>query len=215
MTPAKPQAIQTGIEGVDKIPGRLELVEEGQEFAVIVDYAHTPDALQYLLNTVKLLHKHKRLILVFGCGGDRDRGKRPLMMQIANELADVVVVTQDNARSEDPQDIFHDMARGLPKEWGARPEANGDYTWFADASMCIPWESDHIWEMQVRRRPLPFPAGALQPYRSSQLSLRTDSLNIGTSKNSDSTLLLVQPTQLEYTRRARPDISAPVPTARR
>lgn len=146
------ESIVAGIENTDRIPGRMEVVDEGQGFPVIVDYAHTPDALEYLLNTVRELYKFKRLILVFGCGGERDQGKRRYMMEVAHELADVVVVTQDNSRGEDPQDIFHDMARGLPKEWDARARPNGDYTWFTDASMCIPWESDHVWEMQREHR---------------------------------------------------------------
>lgn len=136
----------------------MEKVEEGQAFSVIVDYAHTPDALEYLLNSVKSISGIRRIILVFGCGGDRDRAKRKVMMEIANEKADIVIVTTDNPRSEDPQSIFDDMSHGLPKHWGAQPSANGDYTWFADPSTCVPWENNIIWDKQVPPvLPLPCP----------------------------------------------------------
>ena len=151
MTPPPPsKTIAAGLEAVDCVPGRLEKVEEGQSFTVIVDYAHTPDALEYLLNTVKSVSGIRRTILVFGCGGDRDTEKRKVMMEIANEKADIVIVTTDNPRSEDPQDIFDDMSYGLPKYWGAQPQPNGDYTWFADPSTSVPWENNLIWDKQVR-----------------------------------------------------------------
>ena len=132
------------------MPGRMEKVEEGQAFSVFVDYAHTPDALEYVLNTVKSISGVRRTILVFGCGGDRDVAKRKAMMEVADQKADVVIVTTDNPRSEDPQDIFDDMSHGLPKYHDAQPMENGDYTWFADASTCVPWENKMIWEKQVR-----------------------------------------------------------------
>eukprot|EP00951_Prasinocladus_malaysianus_P004816 scaffold34071_cov38-Prasinocladus_malaysianus.AAC.1 len=128
----------------------MEKVEEGQAFTVIVDYAHTPDALEYVLNTVRSISGVRRVILVFGCGGDRDRAKRKFMMEVADQRADIVIVTTDNPRSEDPQDIFDDMSYGLPKAWDVQPMENGDYTWFADPSTCVPWENNIIWDRQVR-----------------------------------------------------------------
>src|SRR5205085_8160063 len=88
-------AIVRGIESLRGVPGRFEAVDEGQPFAVIVDYAHKPDALEKVLRSARGLTSGK-LIVVFGCGGDRDRGKRPLMGRAATELADRVIVTSDN-----------------------------------------------------------------------------------------------------------------------
>lgn len=97
-------------------PGRFEPVDCGQGFTVIVDYAHTPDALENVLKTGReLLNGNARLIGVFGCGGDRDRGKRPLMGGIAGSLCDLVVVTSDNPRSEDPKQIIDDILEGMPE----------------------------------------------------------------------------------------------------
>jgi UDP-N-acetylmuramoyl-L-alanyl-D-glutamate--2,6-diaminopimelate ligase len=95
----------------DQIPGRLEPVEEGQEFAVLVDYAHTPDSLQNVLEAARGFTEH-RLHVVFGCGGDRDRAKRPMMGAIAARMADRVIVTSDNPRSEDPEAIVDEILAG-------------------------------------------------------------------------------------------------------
>ena len=92
------------------MPGRFQPVDEGQDFAVIVDYAHKPAALEHVLRAAREL-ADGRLICVFGCGGDRDRGKRPLMGRIVSELADVAIVTSDNPRSEDPLAIIDEIAR--------------------------------------------------------------------------------------------------------
>jgi UDP-N-acetylmuramoyl-L-alanyl-D-glutamate--2,6-diaminopimelate ligase len=99
------------IETAGQVPGRLEPVEEGQEFAVLVDYAHTPDSLQNVLEAARSLTSH-RLHVVFGCGGDRDRAKRPLMGEVAVRLADRVIVTSDNPRSEDPEAIIAEILAG-------------------------------------------------------------------------------------------------------
>lgn len=94
------------------VPGRFQLVEAGQPYTVIVDYAHTPDGLDNVLRTARAITKGK-LWAVFGCGGDRDNKKRPIMGRIALELADNLVVTSDNPRSEDPEQIIADIERGL------------------------------------------------------------------------------------------------------
>ncbi len=104
-------AITRGLESVRGVPGRLETIDEGQPFEVIVDYAHKPLALETLLRTVRELSSG-RVICVFGCGGDRDREKRPQMGRIATELADAVIVTNDNPRSEDPQAILDAIVAG-------------------------------------------------------------------------------------------------------
>ncbi len=95
------------------VPGRFEPIDEGQPFAVLVDYAHTPDSLKNVLEAARKLTEG-RLIAVFGCGGDRDRDKRPLMGGIAARLADVCVVTSDNPRSEEPQAIIAEILAGMP-----------------------------------------------------------------------------------------------------
>jgi UDP-N-acetylmuramoyl-L-alanyl-D-glutamate--2,6-diaminopimelate ligase len=107
-------AIREGIEAVSGVPGRLELVEEGQPFAVIVDYAHKPASLERVLQEVRELAAG-RVICVFGCGGDRDREKRPVMGGIAAKLADVAIVTSDNPRSEDPLSIIEEVLVGAPE----------------------------------------------------------------------------------------------------
>ena len=106
-------AIARGIESVRGVPGRFESVVEGQSFAVIVDYAHKPGALENVLRAARELAGSGRVICVVGAGGDRDRGKRPLMGRLASELADVTIVTSDNPRSEDPQAIIDEIVAGV------------------------------------------------------------------------------------------------------
>jgi UDP-N-acetylmuramoyl-L-alanyl-D-glutamate--2,6-diaminopimelate ligase len=105
------ERIADTLPGAGRVPGRFEPVDEGQPFAVLVDYAHTPDALENVLREARDLARG-RLIAVFGAGGDRDRGKRPLMGRAARELADRVVVTSDNPRSEDPEAIIAEILEG-------------------------------------------------------------------------------------------------------
>jgi UDP-N-acetylmuramoyl-L-alanyl-D-glutamate--2,6-diaminopimelate ligase len=94
-----------------RVPGRFEPVDAGQPFAVLVDYAHTPDSLENVLRAAREIAR-RRVIVVFGAGGDRDRGKRPLMGRAARDLADLVVVTSDNPRSEDPEAIIAEIKAG-------------------------------------------------------------------------------------------------------
>lgn len=105
-------AMLRGIEQLADVPGRLEGVDAGQDFYVFVDYAHTPDALEQVLRTVRA-EAPGRLITVFGCGGDRDPGKRPLMGQAAVEISDYVVITSDNPRTEPPETIVADIVAGV------------------------------------------------------------------------------------------------------
>ncbi|MCZ2147868.1 MAG: UDP-N-acetylmuramoyl-L-alanyl-D-glutamate--2,6-diaminopimelate ligase [Bryobacterales bacterium] len=106
------EMIAAGIAECEAVAGRFERVDEGQPFLFVVDYAHTPDALKNAIRVARSL-KPKRVITVFGCGGDRDRTKRPLMGMAAGELSDFVVLTSDNPRSEDPLNIINDALVGL------------------------------------------------------------------------------------------------------
>jgi UDP-N-acetylmuramoyl-L-alanyl-D-glutamate--2,6-diaminopimelate ligase len=102
---------EVSLEGFGRVPGRFEAVDEGQDFGVLVDYAHTPDSLENVLRAARELARGK-LHVVFGAGGDRDRGKRPLMGDAARRLADRVLVTSDNPRSEDPEAIIDEVMEG-------------------------------------------------------------------------------------------------------
>ena len=106
-------AVEAGLRDVRPVPGRMEPVDLGQPFPVYIDYAHTDDGLRNALQAVRAIAPDRKLAVVFGCGGDRDRGKRPLMGKVAGELADLVVVTSDNPRSEDPQAIMAAIEEGV------------------------------------------------------------------------------------------------------
>lgn len=112
-----PSAIKKGLEKVGNIPGRFEKIDEGQDFSVIVDYAHTDDALGKVLSTCRDLTKG-RVILVFGCGGDRDRSKRPLMGEAAAKYSNYTIITNDNPRSEEPLSIVSGIEVGMKREDG-------------------------------------------------------------------------------------------------
>lgn len=109
----KTEAIQDGIEAVESISGRQQRVDAGQNFEVVVDYAHTPDALEQLLATLKQMSKRGRVILVFGACGDRDKTKRPIMGEIAAEYADKIIVTDEESYDEDPAEIRKMIMDGI------------------------------------------------------------------------------------------------------
>ena len=107
--------IVKGLEGLRGVAGRLECVDTGDRpFSVYVDYAHTPDALQNVLETARGFTR-RRLISVFGCGGDRDHGKRPIMGEIGGRYSDHVILTSDNPRTEDPMDILKAVEEGVKR----------------------------------------------------------------------------------------------------
>jgi UDP-N-acetylmuramoyl-L-alanyl-D-glutamate--2,6-diaminopimelate ligase len=108
-----PAAVAAGLRELAPVPGRMEPVDLGQPFPVFVDYAHTDDGLRNALSAVRAISPGRKVAVVFGCGGDRDSGKRPLMGRVAGELADLVLVTSDNPRSEDPQAIMAAIEEGV------------------------------------------------------------------------------------------------------
>jgi UDP-N-acetylmuramoyl-L-alanyl-D-glutamate--2,6-diaminopimelate ligase len=106
------ETIKSGLESAEGIPGRMEKIQSGQDFKVLIDYAHTPNALERLLKTVRRVTEGQLLVL-FGCGGDRDQGKRPEMGKVASLFADKIFLTEDNPRSEDPQRIIDQIMQGV------------------------------------------------------------------------------------------------------
>jgi len=120
-----PEAAAAGLAGLAGVPGRMEAVDAGQPFGVVVDYAHTPDSVDNVLRAARELTVG-RVIVVLGCGGDRDQGKRPQMGRAAAALADLAVFTDDNPRGEDPQVILDAMAAGAATVGGARWLVIGD-----------------------------------------------------------------------------------------
>ena len=111
-----PEAIAAGLAAAGPVAGRFELVDRGQPYLVVVDYAHTPDGLVQVLGAARELAATGRVLVVFGCGGDRDAAKRPLMGEAAAAGADVVIVTSDNPRSEDPHAIIEAVLHGFPAD---------------------------------------------------------------------------------------------------
>jgi UDP-N-acetylmuramoyl-L-alanyl-D-glutamate--2,6-diaminopimelate ligase len=109
------ETMQKGIREAATIAGRFEKIDEGQNFLCIVDYAHTEDALEKLIQEARRIVR-KKVITVFGCGGDRDRSKRPMMGAVASRLSDLVIVTSDNPRSEDPSDIIREIFQGIERD---------------------------------------------------------------------------------------------------
>lgn len=111
-----PEVIKRALENFRSVPGRFERIFSDAPFEVIVDYAHTPDGVKNVLETAAQIVKGK-IITVFGCGGDRDHSKRPIMGKVASELSDIVIVTSDNPRTEDPEKILDDIATGIKKSY--------------------------------------------------------------------------------------------------
>ncbi len=126
------ESIEKGLSNINSVPGRLEAIPNQFGFNVVVDYAHTPDALKNVLLAVRPLTKGN-LILVFGCGGDRDNAKRPLMGKIGKELSDVLIITSDNPRTEDPEIILDHIEQGVNEI----PGGNRPYTRLADRTLAI------------------------------------------------------------------------------
>lgn len=110
------EAVKAGLEQV-QVPGRAELVDTGRDFSVIIDYAHTPDSLENILCTVRD-YAVGRVVCIFGCGGDRDRTKRPMMGSISGRLADYTIITSDNPRTEDPETIIRQIEEGIKTTTG-------------------------------------------------------------------------------------------------
>ncbi|MGB4505258.1 MAG: UDP-N-acetylmuramoyl-L-alanyl-D-glutamate--2,6-diaminopimelate ligase [Syntrophaceticus sp.] len=122
--------IKDALQKMKGVPGRFELVDEGQNFTVVIDYAHTPDGLKNVLKTARAITRG-RLITVFGCGGDRDAGKRPIMGRISGEISDYTVITSDHPRSEDPEQIEQQIEDGI------RQIKNAHYTIITDRYQAI------------------------------------------------------------------------------
>jgi UDP-N-acetylmuramyl-tripeptide synthetase len=108
------EIIKQGLESVKGVSGRSEVVDSGRGYTIIIDYAHTPDGLENIISTVREYAK-RRIITVFGCGGDRDKTKRPIMGEVAGKLSDICIVTSDNPRTEDPDSIIADILPGIEK----------------------------------------------------------------------------------------------------
>ena len=128
------QTIVDALNDFKAVCGRFELVNGQQPFAVAVDYAHTPDGLENILQTAREVAKNK-IIIVFGCGGDRDRTKRPIMGEIAAQYADTIIVTSDNPRSEDPEKILDDIQPGIEKQ--LKQKSGAEFLRIADRAQAI------------------------------------------------------------------------------
>jgi UDP-N-acetylmuramoyl-L-alanyl-D-glutamate--2,6-diaminopimelate ligase len=110
------ETIKKALKKVKSVPGRFEMINAGQDFQIVVDYAHTPDGMKNVLETAAGMEKNK-LIVLFGCGGDRDRSKRPAMAKLAEKYADYTIVSNDNPRNEDPDRIFAEIKKGFSKDF--------------------------------------------------------------------------------------------------
>ena len=128
----EPEIVARGIEQLKAVPGRLEKVANRLDVTILVDYAHSPDALEKVLGAVRPLTRG-RLITVFGCGGDRDRGKRPLMGEIAARLSDVSVLTSDNPRTEDPLAILEEVEAGTRRTGIKKFSVSGLGSWVSES----------------------------------------------------------------------------------
>jgi len=170
------ETVETGIRQLDHVPGRFERVSLGQPFLVIVDFAHTDDALENLIKTARELNPKGRVITLFGCGGGKDRTKRPVMGEAAGRLSDLTILTNDNPRQEDPLKIIRDIVEGLQKSSGKylieqdREKAIGmafdearagdvvllagkgheDYQILADKT--LPWDDRKVAQAELRKR---------------------------------------------------------------
>jgi UDP-N-acetylmuramoyl-L-alanyl-D-glutamate--2,6-diaminopimelate ligase len=151
----EPGVVARGLSAATPVPGRFEAVDGGQRFTVLVDYAHKPDALDHALRAARELlagqvpgargpSGHGRLWVVFGCGGDRDVAKRPLMGEVAARLADVVILTSDNPRSEDPRAIIDDIRTGIPARSGASVAVEPDRRLAIERAMAEAWAGDVV-----------------------------------------------------------------------
>ncbi|MBQ6543938.1 MAG: UDP-N-acetylmuramyl-tripeptide synthetase, partial [Clostridia bacterium] len=125
------------------VPGRMEIVETNTPYTVIIDYAHTPDSLENAITTLKEVTAG-RVIAVFGCGGDRDKTKRPIMGEIGTAHADIAVITSDNPRSEDPQAIIDDILAGVPKHKHAKVIVEADRTAAIAKALSAAQENDVV-----------------------------------------------------------------------
>ena len=112
------EIIEAGIRNLEAVAGRFQRVDQGQPFLVVVDYAHTDDALENLIRTARELNPKGRIITLFGCGGSRDRTKRPIMGELSGRLSDLSILTSDNPRQEDPLKIISDIVVGMQKSGG-------------------------------------------------------------------------------------------------
>ena len=152
-------AIRAGVGSLTAVPGRFEAIDEGQPFTVLVDYAHTPRSLQTVLETARELTSG-RLLCVFGAGGERDRTKRPVMGDVASKLADLVIVTSDNPRSEDPHAIIHDVVEGAGRDVEVEPDRRSAILRaieLAEAGdMVVIAGKGHEQGQEIRGRKLPF-----------------------------------------------------------
>lgn len=114
--------VKNAIKELEGVPGRFQAIKSENNITGIVDYAHTPDALENVLKTINQMKNNGKIISVIGCGGDRDKNKRPIMARIGYEMSDILILTSDNPRTEKPEDILNDMQKGLPLEHDEKVE---------------------------------------------------------------------------------------------